>query len=138
MLYFYENRFPYIHSFEENENILHIPLPNYFSDQVGFIDDFPEENNTNIYIPNASLVVTENESIKPNISYVIDHSTLRRSTDPLGRVILTYLHDFQTIFYFCDTNKVKYSIKSFVSLTILSPSFKQVIISIDANSELEL
>lgn len=54
MLYFYENRFPYIHSFEENENILHIPLPNYFSDQVGFIDDFPEENNTNIYIPNAS------------------------------------------------------------------------------------
>ena len=138
---FCENQFPNI-----KHEIGNSTQTNFSNDHnLNIMHDFPVidanaiiENNPTIdnHIDNQALEPAidnqiDNQALEP----IVEQTNVRRSTRP--RVPPAYLNDFHVNSASSVNFKVRHPIESYVSFAQLSPSFKQVILSIDANHEPE-
>jgi len=141
---FYEEQFPFkTKQLQKNltsmNNSTFEQTNNYVSNLVDFQydvlkDDCNSENNTT---QNTNHIDTQDE-IKINNNEQdsnLERPLPKRSTWP--KSIPTYLQDFHTSLLTKTEKKTRYPIDVYVSLARLSPSFKQVVCSIDSHEEPE-
>lgn len=115
----YEVEFPYTKFFEENKNPSLISLPIHRNNQTTYVIDFMEINTKMETINNHNIIEIEVDNTKHES--IIDQTVLKIFTR--DRVTLAYFHDFSTTLASCNS-KVRYPIKSFISLVRLFIGFK--------------
>ena len=133
---FYENKFPFkIISHEDYVDKIATPILDYDFDLIipNCLSDKGVSENNELQEENTSDSTRLNN--EPDIDSRLEQNHLRKSTR--HKTAPAYLQDFQTSFATKIGMKSRYPIEAQISLARLSPSFKEVICSIDSHAEPE-
>ena len=142
---FYESQFPFktqIHAnFPKNDTTVSIPaqINTYDLDlpQASIPNNDCDTENDVVHNQNDIDHTVSNESdatqLEQTIDSGIEDNFLRRSIR--HKTVPAYLKDFHTSFITKSDSNSRYPIDAYVSLARLSPSFRQVICSIDSHEE---